>query len=66
MASTRTADILMLFGNGDDTWNRREVAIPVGSAPRTVACVDVDGDGKTDVVFGRANRDDIDIIQTAN
>ncbi len=65
VASTRTADILILFGNGDGTWNRHERVIPVGSAPRTVACEDVDGDGKTDVVFGRGNRGDIDIIQTA-
>jgi len=64
IASTRTADILILFGNADGTWRRGERVYSVGKFPRALACADVDGDGKTDVVFGRLNRGDIDTIQT--
>jgi hypothetical protein len=64
VASTSTADILLLFGNGDGTWKRGERVYSVGKFPRSVACEDVDGDDLTDVVFGRLNRGDIDVIRT--
>ena len=64
VASTATADLLLLFGNGDGTWKRGERVYSVGKFPRSVFCADVDGDALTDVVFGRLNRGDIDVIQT--
>jgi hypothetical protein len=66
VASTITKDVLLLFGNGDGTWKRGERVYSVGNLPRSAACEDVDGDGLTDVIFGRLNRGDIDIIRTGN
>lgn len=64
VTSMITKDVMVLFGNGDGTWKRGERVYAVGKLPRSIACEDIDGDGLTDVIFGRLNRGDIDIIRT--
>ncbi len=64
VASLGTNDILILRGDGNGNWKRDERVYPVGQFPRTIFCYDVDGDGKTDVLFGRMNAGDVDLIQT--
>lgn len=64
VASLGTNDILILRGDGQGNWKRDERVYPVGQFPRTIFCYDVDGDNKTDVLFGRMNAGDVDLIKT--
>src|SRR6185369_4528333 len=64
VASLGTNDIMILRGDGTGNWKRDERVYPVGNFPRTIFCFDIDGDGKTDVLFGRMNAGDVDFINT--
>jgi hypothetical protein len=60
-----TNDILVLRGFGDGTWRSDERTFPTVRGARSLACVDVDGDGKTDVVFGVRRGGDVDVLRTS-
>jgi hypothetical protein len=64
VANLDTADILILRGRGDGTWLRDEKSYAVGEKPAAVACVDVDGNDRVDVVFARRAAGTIDWINT--
>ena len=64
VASLGTNDILVLRGDGAGAWKRDERVFTVGNFPRTIFCQDIDGDLKTDILFGRMNAGDIDLIHT--
>ena len=66
IASPGTKDIFVLRGRGDGTWESDERVYQVGKDPVAVACTKVDGDEKTDIVFGRRGGGDIDFITTAD
>ena len=55
-----------LRGKGDGTWEVDERVYQVAKDPVAVACTFVDGDEKTDIVFGRRGGGDIDFIKTAD
>jgi hypothetical protein len=65
IASPGTKDIFVLRGKGDGTWESDERVYQVGKDPVSVACVHVDEDEQTDIVFGRRGGGDIDFITTA-
>jgi hypothetical protein len=65
VAGGTTDDIMVLRGRGDGTWLRDERVFPVEQGARALVCIDVNGDGRTDVVFGGRRGGDIDLLSTA-
>jgi cysteine-rich repeat protein len=64
IASVKTADILVLFGDGAGGWRTERRVFAVGRNPYPIFCGDVDGDGRTDVVFPRRRTGRLDMILT--
>jgi len=58
-------DVLVLRGLGNGTWRRDERTFPTVRGARSLACADVDGDGKSDVVFGVRRGGDVDVLRTS-
>jgi cysteine-rich repeat protein len=66
VASLGTGDVMVLFGAGDGTWRPDEKLFPVGDAALSVSCSDADGDGRTDIAFGRRGGSEVGLILTGN
>jgi hypothetical protein len=64
VAGGPTDDIMVLRGHGDGTWRRDERTFPVLQGARSLACVDVDDDEKTDIVFGVRRGGDIAALRS--
>lgn len=64
VASLGSNDIMVLFGAGDGTWRNDERLFPVGDGALSVSCRDGDGDGRTDIAFGRRGGSEVGVILT--
>jgi hypothetical protein len=64
VASVGTHDVLVLRGLGDGTWSTGERVFPSNKDPRPIFCRDIDGDGRTDVVYPNRNTGRVDMILT--
>lgn len=64
VASLGSNDVMVLHGAGDGTWRADERLFPVGDGPLSVSCRDSDGDGRTDVAFGRRRGSEVGVILT--
>jgi cysteine-rich repeat protein len=62
VASHKTKDILVLRGTGDGTWARDERVYHVDSDPVALVCIDLDKDGRTDIVFGNRRAGRVDFV----
>ena len=65
VASLDTGDVLLLRGDGAGSWLPDARTYPVGRDPRPVECRDLDGDGRTDVLFARRQTGRVDAILSA-
>jgi cysteine-rich repeat protein len=66
VGSLGTTDVLALFGRGDGGWAPELRLFPIGQDPRPLFCADVDGDGRSDVVFTRRRSGRLDAIVTGD
>ncbi len=66
VSSVDTKDILALHGQGDGTWTGDERLFSTGQTSLPLFCTDIDGDGRTDILFARRASGDIECIVTAN
>ena len=66
VASLDTGDILVLHGDGAGSWRRDEIVFPIGQEAISVRCFDADGDGRTDIAFGRRKAGDVGAILTGD
>jgi FG-GAP-like repeat/FG-GAP repeat len=51
--------VSVLFGNGDGNFKSQVSSYPTGKHPRSVAAMDLNGDGKLDLAVANANGDDM-------
>ena len=56
VAGGTTDDIMVLRGRGDGTWLRDERVFPVEQGARALVCIDVNGDGRTDLAVGEGGK----------
>jgi len=61
-----THDISMLHGDGAGGWNGDRRCVPANQPVSTVSCNDADGDGLTDIAFGRRRGSDVGAILTGD
>jgi uncharacterized repeat protein (TIGR03803 family) len=61
VANLNSNNVSVLRGNGDGTFQPR-VDYPVGSAPRSVAIGDVNGDGRSDLVIANQGSDSVSVL----
>lgn len=66
VASLESNDIMVLFGVLGGGWRSDEKLFPVGDAPLSVRCADADGDGRSDIAFGRRSGSEVGVILTGN
>ncbi len=66
IASLGTKDVLVMHGKGDGTWDVDDRTYQVGGDVDAVLCTDTDGNGNTDIVFGRRSAGTIDVIQNGS
>ncbi len=64
VASLGSNDIMVLFGAGTGAWRSDERLYPVGDGVLSVSCREADGDGKTDIAFGRRSGSEVGVILT--
>jgi cysteine-rich repeat protein len=64
VASVTTNDVMVLHGAGDGTWSSDERDYPVGNPVGALACHDIDGDDRTDIIFARRRSNDVGLILT--
>jgi cysteine-rich repeat protein len=64
VASIDSNDVMVLHGDGNGGWRRDEIDFPVGQQASAVWCYDADGDGRTDIAFGRRKGGDVGAILT--
>jgi hypothetical protein len=55
---------MVLHGAGDGTWSSDERDYPVGNPVGALACHDIDGDDRTDIIFARRRSNDVGLILT--
>ncbi len=65
VASLDSGDIMVLHGDGAGGWRRDEHVFPIGQEAISVRCFDADGDGRTDIAYGRRKAGDVGAILTA-
>ncbi len=56
---------LIVLGNGDGTFDTRVQIVPTNNAPTQVTAVDLDGDGKLELVGLQSQRNSIDVWEHA-
>ncbi len=64
VASLGTADVTVIRGTGDGAWSGDVRVFSIGEDPRPLFCTDVDGDGRSDVLFVRRRTGRVDAIVT--
>jgi hypothetical protein len=64
VASVDSNDVMVLMGNGSGGWRVDERSFPVGQEASSVWCFDADGDGRSDVAYGRKRAGDVGAILT--
>jgi len=66
VASVDSNDVMVLLGDGTGGWRPDERDFPVGQEASAVWCLDADGDGRTDLAYGRKRAGDVGAILTGD
>ncbi len=64
IGSFDSSDIMVLRGDGAGGWKPEETSYAVGNQVTDIDCHDADGDGLTDIAFGRQNGGDAGVVLT--